>query len=300
MAPAALAFETPPEEIEYPESDGEPMAETDEHRDDLAEIVFTLKRYYRDRDDVYVSGDLFVYYEEGNPKACRAPDVFVVFGVKPEQRRVYQTWKEDGKMPTVAIELTSKKTKKQDQDEKPALYASWGIEYLFLYDVLGEYLKPPLQGKRLGRDGDYHRLAGGAKGPLPCPPLGLDLILDEAGRLQLVDRETGKVVPRLRVELDQTLEAVRETAAALEREAQARRQAEERAEQAEKRVEQAEERVEQGLRRGVEDLCVVLGLAWSAERSAQVELMSASQLEALRQHLVHEKSWPKPFSDAPP
>ncbi|MCP4661890.1 MAG: hypothetical protein GY856_41330, partial [bacterium] len=173
-----------------------------------------------------------------------------------------------------------------------------------------EYLKPPLQGKRLGRDGDYHRLAGGAKGPLPCPPLGLDLILDEASRLQLVDRETGKVVPRLRVELEQTLEALRETAAALEREAQARRaeaearrQAEERAEQAEKRVEQAEERVEQaeerveqGLRRGVEDLCVVLGLAWSAERSALVELMSASQLEALRQHLVHEKSWPKRFS----
>ncbi len=69
-----------------------------------------------------------------------------------------------------------------------------------------------------------------------------------------------------------------------------RRQAEQRAEQAEERAEQAEERVEQGLRRGVEDLCTVLGLAWDSERNAQVERLSASQLEVLRAHLVQEKS----------
>ncbi|MCP4664346.1 MAG: Uma2 family endonuclease, partial [bacterium] len=173
MAEAALAFERPPEEIEYPESDGEPMAETDEHRDDLAEIVFTLKRFFRDRGDVYVSGNLFVYSEQGDPKACRAPEVFVVFGVKPDQRRTYRKWEEGGKMPAVAIELTSKKTKKEDQVDKPALYAGWGIEYTFLYDVLGDYLKPPLQGMRLGGDGRYRSLVGPGTGPLPCPPLGL-------------------------------------------------------------------------------------------------------------------------------
>ncbi len=46
MEAAALALELPFEEIEYPESDGEPMAETDDHRDDLAEIVYTLKRFF--------------------------------------------------------------------------------------------------------------------------------------------------------------------------------------------------------------------------------------------------------------
>ena len=56
MAEAALIFERPPEEIEYPESDGEPMAETDDHRDELAELVFTLKDHFRGQGDVYVSG----------------------------------------------------------------------------------------------------------------------------------------------------------------------------------------------------------------------------------------------------
>lgn len=53
-----------------------------------------LQWYFRDRDDVYVSGNLFVYYEEGNPKKCVAPDVFVVFGVPKRRRRVYLVWEE--------------------------------------------------------------------------------------------------------------------------------------------------------------------------------------------------------------
>ncbi len=43
----------------------------------------------------------------------------------------------------MAIELTSKGTKAEEQETKPTIYAKMGIEYLFLYDVLGEYLKPP-------------------------------------------------------------------------------------------------------------------------------------------------------------
>ncbi len=61
----------------------------------------------------------------------------------------------------------------------------------------------------------------------------------------------------------------------------------------------AENRVVQGLRRGIEDLCIVLGLAWDGEKSAQVERMTASQLEAFRAHVVQEKSWPESFSDGP-
>ncbi len=109
MAEAALAFERPPEEIEYPESDGEPMAETDTHRDELAEIVFTLKHHFRGHSDVYVSGNLLLYYEEGDPTKRRAPDVFVVRGVPARQRRTYRLW-EEGEAPMMAIELTSKGT----------------------------------------------------------------------------------------------------------------------------------------------------------------------------------------------
>ncbi len=298
MTKAALAFETPPEEIEYPESDGEPMAETDAHRDELAEIVFTLQDHFRGQNDVYVSGNLFLYYEEGDPGKRRAPDVFVVRGVPARQRRTYRLW-EEGKAPVMAIELTSKGTKREDEKTKPEIYAGLGIEFLFLYDVLGEYLKPPLQGLRLGRDGQYHSLAGPRQGPLPCPPLGFDLILDENGRLQFVDRQTGEIVVRTRAAREQAEEAREQAEEArrraeerVEQEAQARRQAEERVEQEAQTRCQAEERVEQVLRRNVEDLCGLLGIEWSAERSTVVAGMSSAQLETLRAHLLSQKRWP--------
>ena len=55
---------------------------------------------------------------------------------------------------------------------------------------------------------------------------------------------------------------------------------------------QAEERVEQVLRRNVEDLCGLLGIEWSAERSTVVAGMSSAQLEALRADLLRQKRWP--------
>ncbi|HMV49864.1 MAG TPA: Uma2 family endonuclease, partial [Blastocatellia bacterium] len=74
----------------YPESDGKPMAETDIHRNLLADLVFTLDNHFRHQPDVYVSGNLLVYYVEGNPAKCFAPDVFVVRGVPKNQRRIYK------------------------------------------------------------------------------------------------------------------------------------------------------------------------------------------------------------------
>jgi Uma2 family endonuclease len=235
MPEAALAFQNPALETYYPESDGEPMAETDDHRDEISELVFTLKDYFEGHEDTYVSGNLLVYYEEGNAKKRRAPDIFVVQGVPNQQRRTYRLW-EEGQAPVMVIELTSKGTKTEDQQEKPEVYAAMGIEYYFLYDVLGEYLTPSLQGKRLGPDGKYHPLAGRRR--LPCPPLGLDLILDDANRLQFVDRETGEVVVRVRLALKQKIEALRQAE-------KAREQAEERVGQAEERAGQAEERASQ-------------------------------------------------------
>ena len=46
--------------------------------------------YFANRHDVYVSGNLLIYYEEGNLKRVVSPDVFVVFGIPPGDRRVYQ------------------------------------------------------------------------------------------------------------------------------------------------------------------------------------------------------------------
>ena len=47
--------------IVYPESDGKPMAETDVHRDLMTDWIQMLRYHYRDKNDVYVSGNIFMY-----------------------------------------------------------------------------------------------------------------------------------------------------------------------------------------------------------------------------------------------
>ena len=86
--------------VRYPESDGKPMGETDHHRNLMTDLIFAL-RWFLVNIQAYVAGNLFVYYQEGNPKATVAPDVFVVLGVPQRQRRVYQSWKEGGRLPDV-------------------------------------------------------------------------------------------------------------------------------------------------------------------------------------------------------
>ncbi|MEM8530278.1 MAG: hypothetical protein AAGF95_05500 [Chloroflexota bacterium] len=88
-----------PQTIVYPESDGEPVGETDDHRDLMFELIFVIKNLLRET-TAYVAGNLFVYYEEAEPTSVVAPDVFVIFGASQQKRRTYKTWEHDGKLPT--------------------------------------------------------------------------------------------------------------------------------------------------------------------------------------------------------
>jgi len=137
------------EEIEYPSSDGEPMAESDITRDYMTYGVESLKLYFQGRSDVYVSANSFVYYEERNNQAVVAPDVYVVFGVAKRQRDNYKVWKENGITPQFVLEITSETTKDKDQETKPEIYKKLGVREYFQYDPSGDYLNPILQGVRL-------------------------------------------------------------------------------------------------------------------------------------------------------
>ena len=80
-------------EIHYPESDGNPMAETDLHQDLMYHVIHTLQAFLAG-EQAYVSGNLLVYYEKGNPRRSVAPDAFVVFGVEQRRKRTYKIWEE--------------------------------------------------------------------------------------------------------------------------------------------------------------------------------------------------------------
>jgi len=94
-------------EVEYPSSDGKPMAETDLHRDWMVTNIQRLARYYGGQ-RVYVSGNLLIYYEKGDPRKSVAPDTFVVKNCKPGRREIFRIWQER-RTPNFILETTSKK-----------------------------------------------------------------------------------------------------------------------------------------------------------------------------------------------
>ncbi len=123
-----------PVTIDYPSSDGKPVAESDFQFTPLAYARDSLRLHFRDRSDVYVAGNLLIYYEEGNPKARVAPDVFVVLGVPNRDRSSYFLW-EERKAPDFVLEVTSRSTLREDQGRKRALYRRLGItEYWQFHD----------------------------------------------------------------------------------------------------------------------------------------------------------------------
>jgi Uma2 family endonuclease len=134
------------------------MGETEVHIQCLIDTREALRAYFRDDPNVYVGANLLLYYERGQPFLVVSPDVFVTRGIpKLPQRRAYKLW-EEGRPPSFILEITSRGTRREDRVVKKALYESLGVREYFLFDPLGEYLKPPLQGYELVR-GRYRRKA---------------------------------------------------------------------------------------------------------------------------------------------
>lgn len=57
----------------YPDTDGKPMAVSDNHRRVLTRILQLLEQFFREDPDVYVSGDILMYYVQGRPPESRRP-----------------------------------------------------------------------------------------------------------------------------------------------------------------------------------------------------------------------------------
>ena len=177
--------------IEYPSSDGKPMAETDVHRRLLFAVVPRLDEFFRARADVYVSGNLLVYYVEGDPHKVLAPDCFVAFGIPKGDRETFRTW-DEGTFPAVVIEFTSKTTAGEDLETKFRVYRDiWKVKEYFLFDPRDEYLDPSLQGYR--RRGSELRPIRAVNDVLECRTLGVTLERDGQDLL-LRDAATGKVL----------------------------------------------------------------------------------------------------------
>ena len=181
--------------VEYPESDGTPMGETQRHVEELLALLGMLWDRYRDATDVYVGGNMFLYYQEGEPRSVVCPDLFVVRGVPKEPpRRTFKLWLE-GHAPSFVLELTSNSTIREDLGRKKDLYARLGVSEYVLYDPWGEELSPRLVGFRL-EAGRYRPIETASDGSIASEALGLLLRID-GDELRLVDPATGTPLPNL-------------------------------------------------------------------------------------------------------
>ena len=207
---------------DYPTSDGKPMAETDYHRDLMMDLIATLRAYYADQENVYVSGNLLLFYEKNNRRKHISPDVFVVEGVSRHQRPNYLLW--DERPPAFVIELTSSSTRNEDLTTKMALYQDvLKVQEYFLFDPCEDYLDPSMQGWRL-RSGTYRRIRPVA-GRLPSQTTGLHLER-EGTVLRLWNPETGE---RLLLPVEEAEERAEQAEERATSAVQARREAEQRA-----------------------------------------------------------------------
>ena len=133
MSDAMMDIRIPSTAAEYPERDGEPLAETDLHLDETIALRHMLRERYRAASNVYVGCDLLIYYEEGNPAARFAPDVFVVMGARPGRRRIWKLW-EEALVPTIVVEISSRGTWLEDFGNKRALSERLGVAEYFVID----------------------------------------------------------------------------------------------------------------------------------------------------------------------
>jgi Uma2 family endonuclease len=179
--------DSPP--VEYPTGDGQPMAETPTHRDNIIALLDVLRARFAQDPMVYISANMLLYYVPGRKRRHVSPDVFLVWGIPNKDRDAYFVW-EEGKGPDVVFEFTSSSTRDEDLDEKFQLYQDvLKVPEYFLFDPKEEYLTPSLQGFRL-RSGRYTPIEW-VEGRIPSEVLGLHLER-EGMFLRLFDPATGQ------------------------------------------------------------------------------------------------------------
>ena len=219
--------------IEYPTSDGAPIGGTDDHFQQIIELIHQLEQHFKRKRMVYVSGALLLFYEEGNPRKHCSPDVLVTFGVPKKRRRRYLVW-EEGKAPDFVVEVTSERKRYEDTVLKKRLYARLGVREYFLFDPHHEHLPQQLCGYRLV-NGRYEPMEGKH---LRSEVLGLELRVVRRV-LRLYNPQTRELLPTRA----QLLSAWDRAERIAERNRKARAKVAERIRKATERIRKATERI---------------------------------------------------------
>ena len=149
--------------IVYPDEDGMPIPDGEYQAPLYARVVGSLAVHFRNRPNVRVNGNVFIYYVEGDPNRRFAPDCYVLLDftdkamVSIRQHNTYLLWGV-GKAPGFILEIGSESTVEEDLGLKRDLYAELGVSEYWRYDESGgDFYGEALVGERLV-DGEYQRI----------------------------------------------------------------------------------------------------------------------------------------------
>jgi Uma2 family endonuclease len=120
-------------QIEYPDSDGQPMSDNTLQFKWIVMIKEGLEAVFRNEPNVFVAGDLLWYPVQEKPKVRRAPDAFVVFGRPKGHRGSYKQWEEEGIAPQVVFEVLSPGNRPAETTRKFRFYERYGVEEYYIY-----------------------------------------------------------------------------------------------------------------------------------------------------------------------
>lgn len=231
VAPGLEGVEWPPTEDELPCDDGIPM-ETQRHVLQLQLLMDPLLLYWADRQDVFVGGNMFVYFslDQVLNRDFRGPDFFVVRDVPRREHKSWVVWQE-GKGPDVVIELVSESTAARDKGEKKQIYQDQlrVPEYFWFDPFSSEWAGFAL------REGVYETREPDAQGRLMSQRLELALVRWEGTYQGISARWLRLATPEGAV-----LPTAQEVA---EREQQRVQEAQQRAQEAQQQMEDARQRV---------------------------------------------------------
>jgi Uma2 family endonuclease len=213
------------EELVYPDSDGQPMADNTKQYQYMITIQVGLDSLFAAHPDVFVAGNLFWYPVEGHPEICTAPDVLVAFGRPKGHRGSYRQWEEGGMAPQVVFEILSPGNTWREMYDKRKFYERYGVQEYYEYDPDGGSLEI------WQREGDTLRPVA-HQGQWHSPLLGVTLQLETDGELSVL-RPDGRKILRP-VEMEMLVEQERARA----------EQERARAEQEHARAEQAEQQAQ--------------------------------------------------------
>jgi hypothetical protein len=294
------------EDILYPQ-EGDVVSDGFPHNTGLQPRADALRRHLEKRGATLLTSNVTLVLRSDG-RNC-SPDIAVIAGEidRTKIERAVDLRKVGGRL-VFALEVVSTSEKEiEDKDVKHNVdrYAREKVpDYFTVYPVVESQVKD-LVGRRLEKEG-YDEIAPDAQGRVYSKELDLYFQVDDATReLVAIDARTGErlltsdeeeagrkkaeaALARAEAQRKKAEAARKKAEAARKQEADSRHQAEERAEQEAQARHHAEER----LRRNVEDLCGLVGIDWSSERSAAVASMDSAQLETLWAHLVDRKRWP--------